>query len=40
VPHRRIADNARDLGLGRVLLTAPADAGIIAGLCAYNWPKK
>ncbi|HJW23377.1 MAG TPA: uroporphyrinogen-III synthase [Rhodocyclaceae bacterium] len=40
VPHQRIADNARDLGLERVLLTAPADAGIIAGLCAYNWPKK
>jgi uroporphyrinogen-III synthase len=40
VPHQRIADNARDLGLGRVMLTAPADAGIIAGLCAYNWPKK
>lgn len=40
VPHERIAHNARDLGLERVLLTAPADAGIIAGLCAYNWPKK
>lgn len=40
VPHARIAENARDLGLVNVQLTAPADAGIIAGLCAYNWPKK
>lgn len=40
VPHQRIADNARALGLDRVLLTDPADAGIIVGLCAYNWPKK
>ncbi|MBS1190348.1 MAG: uroporphyrinogen-III synthase [Rhodocyclaceae bacterium] len=39
VPHERIADNARALGLDKVVLTAPADAGIIAGLCAYNWPK-
>lgn len=39
VPHARIADNARLLGLQQVVLTAPADAGIIAGLCAYNWPK-
>lgn len=39
VPHARIAENARELGLDAVVLTAPADAGIIAGLCAYNWPK-
>lgn len=37
VPHRRIAETARELGLQRVVLTGPADAGIIAGLCAYNW---
>jgi uroporphyrinogen-III synthase len=37
VPHQRIADAARALGLARTKLTAPADAGIIAGLCAYNW---
>ena len=37
VPHARIAENARQLGLARVILTPPADAGIIAGLCAYNW---
>lgn len=38
VPHARIADNAAALGLARVVLTAPADAGIIEGLCTYNWP--
>jgi uroporphyrinogen-III synthase len=37
VPHQRIADVAKELGLQRVTLTGPADAGIIAGLCAYNW---
>lgn len=37
VPHQRIAEAARALGLLRTKLTAPADAGIIAGLCAYNW---
>jgi uroporphyrinogen-III synthase len=38
VPHARIAENAAALGLIRVILTAPADAGIIEGLCTYNWP--
>lgn len=37
VPHARIAENARALGLSRVILTGPADAGIIAGLGTYNW---
>jgi uroporphyrinogen-III synthase len=37
VAHRRIAEVAAELGLPRVILTAPADAGIIEGLCAYNW---
>lgn len=37
VPHARIAEKARALGFQRVLLTAPADAGMLAGLCAYNW---
>ena len=37
VPHARIAENATALGLQRVILTGPADAGIIAGLRAYNW---
>lgn len=38
VPHPRIAENATALGLSSVVLTEPADAGIVAGLCAYNWP--
>jgi uroporphyrinogen-III synthase len=37
VPHARIAENARALGLSKILLTEAADAGIIAGLVAYNW---
>lgn len=37
VPHQRIADTGFALGLQKVILTAPADAGIIKGLCAYNW---
>lgn len=37
VPHQRIAEAAHALGLTQTILTAPADAGIIAGLCAYNW---
>lgn len=36
-PHPRIVDNARALGLAATL-TPPADAGLLAGLCAYNWP--
>lgn len=39
VPHARIADNARTLGLSNIILTDAADAGILAGLRAYNWPK-
>lgn len=38
-PHQRIADNARSSGLQQVVLTKPADAGMLAGLCAYNWPQ-
>ena len=37
VPHQRIAENARLLGLDRIILTEAADAGILAGLRAYNW---
>lgn len=37
VPHARIAENARALGLSNIILTAGADAGILAGLGAYNW---
>ena len=39
VPHARIAETAHSLGLKTVILTPPADAGLLAGLCAYNWPK-
>jgi uroporphyrinogen-III synthase len=38
VPHGRIAESARALGLSNILLTEAADAGILAGLVAYNWP--
>ena len=37
VPHQRIAEIAAELGWRRVVLTAPADAGILEGLCAYDW---
>jgi uroporphyrinogen-III synthase len=37
VPHARIAENARTLGLNNIVLTEGADAGIVAGLLAYNW---
>jgi len=37
VPHRRIAEVAKELGLQHVILTGPADAGIIAALNVYNW---
>ncbi|MEI7612914.1 MAG: uroporphyrinogen-III synthase [Betaproteobacteria bacterium] len=36
VPHQRIADVAAELGLQSVVLTGPADAGIIEGLCAFH----
>lgn len=39
VPHARIAENARALGLSNIVLTEAADAGILAGLHAYNWPQ-
>lgn len=35
VPHARIAEQARALGLDRVILTPPADAGLLAGLVAH-----
>ncbi|MEN3373930.1 uroporphyrinogen-III synthase [Dechloromonas sp. ZS-1] len=38
VPHARIAENAQSLGLRQVVLTDGADAGLLAGLHAYNWP--
>jgi uroporphyrinogen-III synthase len=39
VPHRRIAEVAEEVGLQQLILTGPADAGIIAGLCAYHWQR-
>ena len=38
VPHRRIAESAAQLGLTRIVLTGPADAGIVRSLCEFNWP--
>jgi len=37
VPHQRIAEVAVELGMQRVRLTRPADAGIIDSLCEYKW---
>ncbi|PKO87364.1 MAG: uroporphyrinogen III synthase [Betaproteobacteria bacterium HGW-Betaproteobacteria-12] len=38
VPHARIAETARELGLSNIILSGAADAGILAALLAYNWP--
>ena len=38
VPHPRIAEAATESGLSNVVLTAPADAGILQSLCSYPWP--
>lgn len=35
VPHERIAERAEALGLRKVIVTAPADAGLIASLLEY-----
>lgn len=35
VPHPRIAERARTLGFGRVTVTAPTDAGLLASLLEY-----
>ncbi len=35
VPHARIAEQARVLGLHQVIQTGPADAGLLAGLLEY-----
>ncbi len=35
VPHERIAEQARALGLRQVISTGPADAGLMAGLLEY-----
>ena len=38
-PDARIAEVAASLGLSKIILTEGADAGILGGLSAYNWPK-
>jgi len=35
VPHARIAEHARTLGFGHVVVTAPTDAGLLASLLEY-----
>ena len=35
VPHPGIAERARELGLRQVIVTAPADAGLLASLLEY-----
>lgn len=35
VPHARIAERARELGAPKVVLTGPADAGLLAGLLSH-----
>jgi uroporphyrinogen-III synthase len=35
VPHARIGERARELGAPRVVLTGPADAGLLAGLLSH-----
>lgn len=35
VPHARIGERARELGAPSVVLTAPADAGLLAGLVSH-----
>ncbi len=37
VPHQRIADVGAELGLQSLILTGPADAGIIEGLGTFCW---
>ena len=35
VPHQRIAEQARQLGCHEIILTGPADDGLICGLTEY-----
>ena len=35
VPHQRIADAARALGVETVVLTGPGDEGLVAGLVSF-----
>ena len=38
--HPRIAEAARQIGCTNICMTSPGDAGILAGLSAYNWPSE
>lgn len=38
VPHHRIAVKAQTAGIQQVVLTPPAEDGMLSGLLAYNWP--
>ena len=40
VPHARIAERARALGLAKIVVTAPADAGLMAALIEYFAARK
>ena len=37
VPHPRIAVEAKRLGLCRVVQTEPDDAGLVTGMCHFDW---
>ncbi len=37
VPHPRIGELASALGMQRIVVSEPADAGILAALCRYRW---
>lgn len=37
VPHQRIVEEAKRHGLSRVMLTGPADAGLVESLCDFCW---
>lgn len=38
IPHARIAELAASLGLRHIVHTSTDNPGLLAGLCAYNWP--
>ena len=39
VPVALTSRAAADLGLSNVVLTGPADDGILESLCSYPWPR-
>ncbi len=38
VPHPRIGELAAALGMQRIIVSEPTDAGIFTALCNYRWP--